>query len=227
MTRRMRTIRWQIGLPCWLEDFKDNLVNEDWPAPAHNSRESDTESLVEVVTNSRKHSIYTHFPKDRNCLVCFRTKITKTICRRRIGEALSRSEKFGDLMTADHKVVNKRYESRDNHRFAVVVQDLATQSIQSYPSKTKPSQETQKSLLKFLEPSHRRKVVYKTTRRNLGEHVKFYHGVIALQHLIDPRQMALLKERPTSKGRYVSSIIVTPAVRNIWCGVVKMSLYAR
>ena len=65
-----------------------------------------------------KHSIYTHFPKDRNCEVCLRTKMTLAPCRRRIGEAVPRVEKFGDLITADHKVLNKECESRDNHRYS-------------------------------------------------------------------------------------------------------------
>ena len=29
---------------------------------------------------------------------------------------------------------------------------------------------------------------------NLGKHGKIYHGITAFQHLIDPRQIALLKE---------------------------------
>ena len=33
-----------------------------------------------------------------------------------------------------------------------------------------------------------------TTRWNLGKHAKIYHGITAHQHLIDPRQMASLKE---------------------------------
>ena len=60
---------------------------------------------------------------------------------------------------ADHKVLNEGCESRDNHRYAVVVQDLATQWIKSHPCKTKSSHDTEKSLSKFLEPSHRPKVV--------------------------------------------------------------------
>ena len=55
------------------------------------------------------------------------------------------SGKFGDLITADHKVLSEGCESRNNHRYAVVVQDLATQWIQSYPCNTKTSQERQKS----------------------------------------------------------------------------------
>ena len=66
---------------------------------------------------------------------------------------------FGDLITADHKVLNENCESRNNHRYALVVQDLATQWIQSYPCKTKTSQETQRSLQKFLEPDRKPKVI--------------------------------------------------------------------
>ena len=48
-----------------------------------------------------------HFPKDRNCEICQRTKITMAPYRRRIGGAVPRAENFGDLMTADHKFLVK------------------------------------------------------------------------------------------------------------------------
>ena len=46
---------------------------------------------------SSKHSISIHFPKDRNCDVCLRTKIPRAPCRRRTGEAPPCAEKFGDF----------------------------------------------------------------------------------------------------------------------------------
>ena len=67
---------------------------------------------------------------------------------------------FGDLITADHKVLSDKCESRNNHRYAVVVQDLATRWIQAYPCKNKTSQETQRSLQKFLEPERKPKVIF-------------------------------------------------------------------
>ena len=72
-------------------------------------------------------------------------KMTRAPCRRRTGGVVPRAENFGDLITADHKVLSEGCESRNNHRYAVVVQDLATQRVQSYPCKTKTSQETEKS----------------------------------------------------------------------------------
>ena len=70
--------------------------------------------------------IKTHFPKDRKCDICMRTKITRAYCRKRTGTSVLRTENFGDEITADHKDLSESCESRNNHRYAVVVQDLAT-----------------------------------------------------------------------------------------------------
>ena len=83
----------------------------------------------------------------------------KAPCWRRNGGAVPRAANFADLITADHKVLSDNCQSRNNHRHAVVVQDLATQWIQAYPFKTKTSQQTQRSLQKFLEPERKPKVI--------------------------------------------------------------------
>ena len=135
-------------LPEWLEEFADNLEDTEVHAPAHISQDSDSQRPAKVVSKSRKHSIYSHCPRDRNCEVCLRTKLRRAPCRRRPGEALHRAKKFGDLRTTDHKVFDEDGESRNHHWYAVVVQDLATQWIQSYQCKRKTSQETERSLRK-------------------------------------------------------------------------------
>ena len=87
----------------------------------------------------------------------------------RAEDALAEPENFGDLITADHKVLSDNCESRNNHRYAVVVQNLATQWIQSYLCKTKTSQETQRSLQKFLEPERKPKVIYTDKSLEFGK----------------------------------------------------------
>ena len=124
------------------------------------SREPSLEPMPTRCAELGKHNVYTHFSKDRNCEICWRTKITRAPCRRRIGGVVPRAKFFGDLITADHKVLSDNCECRNNHRYAVVVQDLATQWTQAYPCKTETSQETQKSLQKFLEPERKPKVIY-------------------------------------------------------------------
>ena len=127
------------------------------PASANNSHDSDSEHHMKVAFG--KHSFYTHFPKDRICEVCKRTKIPRVPCRRRNGEPVPRAETFGDLITGDHEVPSEDCESRNNHRYSIVVEALATQWIQSYPCKTKTSEETERSSRKFCEPSEKPKVI--------------------------------------------------------------------
>ena len=92
---------------------------------------------------------YAHFPKAWNCEICQRTQITRAPCRRRNGGVVPRAENFGGLITADHKVLSENCESRNNHRYAVVVQDLATQWIQAFPCKKNVSG-NRKELAKVL-----------------------------------------------------------------------------
>ena len=144
---------------------------------------------------SRTHSIFAHFLKDRNCEVCLRTKMTRAPSRRRTGEALHRADKIGDLLTADHKVLNEGCESRDNHWYAVVVQDLGTQWIQSYPVKNKDFKWDGEKFVKILG------AVTQAIRHLhwefigiLENHAKIQYGITALQHLVDPRRVVVLKE---------------------------------
>ena len=170
----------RMGNPCgdseipeWLQEFRENLVDDEIPlqggSHASSSHEVSFEPILKRREDLEKHSVYTHFPRDRNCEICKRTKMTRAPCRRRNGEAVPRAVNFGDLITADHKVLSDNCESRNNHRYAVVVQDLATQWIQAYPCKNKTSQETQRSLQKFLEPERKPKVIYTDNSLEFGK----------------------------------------------------------
>ena len=146
----------------------DERVPEHRDSHASSSHELSLEPTPARSLDLGKHTFYAHFPRDRNCEICQRTKITRAPCRRRIGGAVPRAENFGDLITADHKVLSEGCESRINHRYAVVVQDLATQA-DPVPCKTKTSQETQRSLQKFLEPNRRPKVIYTDKSLEFGK----------------------------------------------------------
>ena len=97
--------------------------------------------------------------KDQN----YKSPVQKTHWRSRTS-----CREFSDLITTDHKVLSEGGEPQNNHRYAVVVQDLTTQWIQSYPYKTKTSQETQRSLQKFLEPNRKPKVIYTDNSLEFG-----------------------------------------------------------
>ena len=91
-------------IPEWLQEFREILVDERVPEHRDSHASSSHEpSLQPTPTRSvdlGKQSVYTHLPKDRNCEICQRTKITRALCSRRIGGAVPRAENFGDLRTA-------------------------------------------------------------------------------------------------------------------------------
>ena len=160
----------------------DDRVPERRGSHASSSHEPSLEPTPARSADFGKHCVYTHFPKDRNSEICQRTKITRAPCRRRIGGVVPRAEIFGDLITADHKVLSEGCESRNNHRFAIVVQDLATQWIQSYLCKTRGACKSSWSRIgsqKSLTP---------TIPWNVAKLVKISPGIVARLHTTDSLQ---------------------------------------
>ena len=159
------------------------------------SHEPPMEPRAKVEPGSDKHSAKTHFPKDPNCDIGLKRKTTRASCRRRTGTVVPRAEHFRDLITADHKVLSEESKSRNNHRYAVMVQDLAIQWIHSYPCETKSSQETQKNLMKFLEPTRKPRVIYTDNSLEFGKACEDLSWNHCSRHHSDRKQMGLQKEQ--------------------------------
>ena len=58
-------------IPEWLQEFRENLVDDEIPlhggSHASFSHEASLEPTTKESEDLGKHSVYTHFPKDRNC----------------------------------------------------------------------------------------------------------------------------------------------------------------
>ena len=82
----------------WLQEFRENLVDDR--VPEHrDSHASSSHELSLEPTSARsedlgKHSVKTHFSEDRNCEICQRTKITRAPCRRRMRRSRTLCRKF-------------------------------------------------------------------------------------------------------------------------------------
>ena len=108
-------------------------------------------------------------------------------------------------------------ESRNNHRHAVVVQDLATQWLQSYPCKTKCSQVTEKILRKLLEPSAKPKVIFADLSwESLTQLVKSFPGITVYLRLTVAKQMVLLKERYGRSKEGTSAVLLQSGLDEKW-----------
>ena len=114
---------------------------------ADTSQGPGSERPTKVV--SRKHSIYNHFPKDRNGKIFKRNKITGAPCRKLTGVAVHRAENFGDLIAADHK---------SNHSMDAIL------SVQH-----KNFSGMARSLRNFFEPSEKPKVFYTENSLEFGK----------------------------------------------------------
>ena len=181
-------------VPEWLQEFRENLVDDEIPLQGDSRASSSHEVSLEPTFKRRvdlcKHNVYTHFPQDRNCEICHRTKITRAPCRRCYSGAVLRAENFGNLITAD----SENCQSRNNHRYAVVVQDLATQWIQTYPCK-KNFRKPREACKRSWSPSGILKSFTLRIPWNSAKLVKVSPGIIARLHHTDQKQMGLLKEQ--------------------------------
>ena len=137
-----------------------------------------------------------------------RIKFTRASCRKRTGNPEPRAEKSGDFITADHKILSEDCESRNNHPFAVVVQELATQWLQSHPCRAKSSQEIQKSLRKFLVPSPDPKVIFTDKSLEFGKvcHDLFWNHCTSTPHRSETNGTAERAVRRVEPG--TSSILL-------------------
>ena len=173
----------------WLEDFSERSVDEEVSAsneaPARISREplhQEPPTIVVLV----KHSIYTHFPNDRNCEVCKRTKVTRALAENAL---VIKYFEQKSLVTAQQQITKLSLR--------VVNLDTFT-SLQWY--KISPLNglnliraKTKKEFTKVPRAVGKAKSL--TILQNLANPVKTYHGIIVHLRLIVPNQMVLLKEQ--------------------------------
>ena len=94
-----------------LQSITVNLKGLETHVLVHSSERENSDSQADVSkvdTQKRTHSVHAYFRKNQK-------------------RSILRTEKYGDLITAEHKVLNEGRESRNNHLYAVVVQVLVTQ----------------------------------------------------------------------------------------------------
>ena len=93
-------------IPEWLQEFRENLVDDEIPAHGDSHASSSHETSLEPIFKRDVRIwvstvFFSHFPRDRKSEICKRTKITRAPCRRRRNSgAVPRAENFGDLITA-------------------------------------------------------------------------------------------------------------------------------
>ena len=187
-------------IPELLQEFRENLVDDRVPehrdSHASSSHQVSLEPTCKRGEDLGKHSVYTHFPKDRNCEICQKTKSTRAPCRRRNGGAVPRAEIFGDLITADHKVLSEKVVNLET------ITDMQSWCRTWPPNGSRRIRAKQKLLWKHKGACKSSwsqiaslKSFAMTIPWNSAKPVKIFPGIIARLHHTDQKQTGLLREQ--------------------------------
>ena len=117
------------------------------------------------------------------------------------------------MITADHKVLSENCESRNNHRYAIVVPPNGSSRIRA---KRKTSQETQRSFQKFLEPDRKPKVIYNDNSLEFGkacEDLSWNHCT-STPHRSETNGIAERAVRRVKQG--TSAVLLQPGLNESW-----------
>ena len=109
-----------------------------------------------------------------------------------------------------------------------MVQDLATQWSQSYPCKTKTSQETEKSLQKFLEPTWEPKVIYTDNSSDFGKSCEdlSWNHCTSTPHRSETHGIAERAVRRVKEG--TSAVLLQSGLNeNLWADSMEFYTYLR
>ena len=116
------------------------------------------------------------------------------------------AKNFGDLITAEHTMPSDNCESLNNHRYAVVVQDLATEWIQSYPCKRKVHKKPRETCKISWSPMESLKPITLTIPGNLAKLVGIFPVIIARLH--NRSETNGIAERAVRKAKEGSSVLL-------------------
>ena len=143
-----------------------------------------------------KHNVHTHFPKDRNCEICKRTKITRAPCRRRKGEAVPRAVNFGDLITAEPQSPKRQLRVPKQSPICSRGAGLTHPMDPVISVQNKNFSGNTKELVKVLGARRGSpKSFTLTIPWNSAKLVKISPGIIVRRHTTDQKQMGLQREQ--------------------------------
>ena len=121
-------------------------------------------------------------------------------------------KKFGDLITADHKVLSDNCESRNNHRYAVVVQDLAHSMDPGVSVQKQDFTRNPEKLAKVPGTQ----VMKLTIPWNLAKPVKIFPGIIARLHHTDQKTNGIAERAVRRVKEGTSAVLLQSGLNESW-----------
>eukprot|EP00971_Amphidinium_carterae_P026469 522097-Amphidinium_carterae.1 len=104
----------------------------------------------EQAATSRLHML-THYPKNRFCPCCRKTKAISTPARRiRPGQEKVSVKSFGEMLHIDHLIAGESCKGREGEKVALIIIDQFTGFGYAYPSTSKSAEEVISGIRHFL-----------------------------------------------------------------------------
>ena len=108
---------------------------------------------VKVPPKNRKleHNLCTHFPKDRNCVICMHAKTTaepkySKKWPEQVWPGKMQPKEFGTMFTLDHIELDLSEEGRNDEHKVLSILDIATIFMMVYPSVSSDADTVEASL---------------------------------------------------------------------------------
>ena len=169
---------------------------------------------------SGRDSVKTHFPKEPNCDICLKTQITRASRIRRAGTVVPRADIFGDLITADHKILTEESESHKQSSIEPLWYKIWQLSGYN-PTRVKQKLPRRPRIAQWSSWSRRgsKTSFILTIPYTLASLLKNYPGIIVRQRHTDQKQMGLLREQCVEwkKGHLRYWLSAKHSRSLVWC----------
>jgi len=147
--------------------------------PAAGAAEEKLPDAPQATVPSGRH-LLCHVPHDPSCWHCVEAKMRAKPARRRDPALKKKPEKFGELVYADHLILNEDEEGAKGERSAVVLLDWATGCGDMVSVTTKASSYAENAIRHFVGPRDVLKELYTDGSPELektAQGLKVPHGV--------------------------------------------------
>ena len=151
-----------------------------------------------------------HFPKGPNCEICKRAKVTRTACRR-----TSQSHMRPARRSSEKSLQQFEENCGTIKRHAIVVQDLATHWVQSYPCKTKTSHKKQRDI-HVLDPEESPNVMYTDNSLEFGKDCEDLQWNHSTSLPYRPETNDMLERTVSRVNEVTSSILLKSGLDERW-----------
>eukprot|EP00971_Amphidinium_carterae_P338858 6476389-Amphidinium_carterae.1 len=139
-----------VGMDGEQMDIHDDDDDDDLETPEINKSAYVRIGKTKEAAKTRAH-LLTHYPKNNFCECCRRTKTISSPAKKiRPGSEKVKTEKFGQVIHADHLIIGDSSKGLEGERVALALIDQHTKFGYAYPASSKSAEEVTFAIRRFM-----------------------------------------------------------------------------